>query len=157
LEGVDRITQVDHTCVIRIRGIFAARVSCAGKKIGESGYPIAQVDAAVTIRIAAAKPVTHASEASKTGRCWQRDQADHQECIFYQKGAPEIWLVRCLTPSSASYVYGYFTFGCHDKQEMFAAGEAWQVAGGARGSLRPGWAPGIFVAAAEILPAHGRG
>ena len=49
-------------------------------------------------------------------------------------------------------LYGYFTFGCPDKQEMFAAAEAWQVDDGALGSLRLGWAPGVVVAVTVIIP-----
>ena len=84
LEGIDRVAQVNRTRVIRIGGIFTARASCAGKKIGEGSYSIAQVDTAVTIRVASAESVTHASEASEAGCCRQREQADHQEYIFYQ-------------------------------------------------------------------------
>ena len=89
LEGIDRVAQVDRASVIRIGGIFTSRASCAGKKIGESSYSVAQVDTAVTIRVASAKPVTHASEAAKADCCWQCDQADHQECTFYQESAPK--------------------------------------------------------------------
>ena len=88
LEGVDRVAQVDGAGVIRISGILAAWASRTGKKIAESGYSVAQIDIAITIRVAPSKPVAKASESSKADCCWQRDQADHQECIFYQESAP---------------------------------------------------------------------